>query len=346
MNKVNKIEPEVSIIVPIFNGEKYVEKCIKNLNSQTFKDFEIVFINDGSSDSTLSLLKKYKQKNMNIISKKNAGVSAARNDGIKYSKGQYLAFLDVDDEYEPAFLEIMLNRLKEEQADCAICNYVEVIKNKKIYKNLEINKACLDSNDIQDKIINRMIFPINKSENSIWGTVWRIVVKKETIEKLNLTFDENTAYSEDLLFLIELFSNIKKLAIVKDYIYKYYRSQGSALNKYVENYYQKNMYIHKKLVELLKKSNLYDKYKTRYLKNKFRMYTVIISNAVRNSDRIKGMEEISVLLNDFIDEFRDILPYMSVTEKICYFLIKLKLKKLLYITFYIKEKIRTRKFYE
>lgn len=339
------MKTKISVIVPAYNAEKYVVRCIDCLKRQTFKDFEVIFINDGSTDMTLELLNKHKTKNMTIINKHNSGVSSARNNGLKVAKGEFIAFLDIDDEYRNDYLELMFNAITKTNSACAICNYLEITTETKKAINLKSKHRVLSKNQIYEEIIGPMIGQINDKEEIVWGTVWRTLIRKEYIEKFKLCFDENTAYSEDFLFLIELFSNIDSLCIVKENIYYYYRSQGSALNKYIDNYYEKNQYIHHRLVEILKNNKIYELFEIRYLKNKFRMYTVIISNAVRNNNKTISLKEISKVLSTFNDEFKSIKKYMSFSEKICYFLIKYRFKYTLFILFSLKEKRRIKNYY-
>ena len=103
--------PRLSIIVPIYNVEKYLPRCIESILNQTFKDFELILVNDGSTDSSYEILKEYENKydNFRVINQKNGGLSAAKNAGIKIAKGEYIAFLDSDDYLDKNFLETLYN---------------------------------------------------------------------------------------------------------------------------------------------------------------------------------------------------------------------------------------------
>ena len=106
-------EELISIIVPAYNASKYIEKCLNSILSQTYKNFEIIVVNDGSTDNTLDILKKCSEQSdkIKIVAQKNKGVSAARNNGLEHAKGQYIAFVDADDTLEQEFLERMYYKL-------------------------------------------------------------------------------------------------------------------------------------------------------------------------------------------------------------------------------------------
>lgn len=128
----------ISIIIPVYNIEKYLSRCIESVLDQTYQNLEAIFVNDGSTDNSLKILEEYqkKDKRIKIINKENAGSGAARNDGIEQSKGEYLAFLDSDDWYEKDFLERLYKNLKENNSEIAMCNPKMVYNNKERNKNI------------------------------------------------------------------------------------------------------------------------------------------------------------------------------------------------------------------
>lgn len=116
---------KVSIIVPVYNTSKYLNSCIKSLLHQTLEDIEIILINDGSTDSSESIIKKYKDKRIKYISKKNEGIGKTRNLGIDTATGEYLSFIDSDDYVEPNFCEKMYEKAIKDKCDIVICDYYE-----------------------------------------------------------------------------------------------------------------------------------------------------------------------------------------------------------------------------
>ena len=118
----------ISIIIPVYNSENYLKKCIDSVLSQTYKDIEVIIVNDGSKDNSDKICKNYADQDSRIkyYSQKNSGVSVTRNNGIKYSSGAYIAFLDSDDYIESNFCEIMLRELEKESSDMCICRNYDV----------------------------------------------------------------------------------------------------------------------------------------------------------------------------------------------------------------------------
>lgn len=117
--------PKISIVVPIYNAEKYLERCIQSILVQTYSDFEVLLINDGSKDNSIKICQQYEKKDnrIKVIDKKNEGVSQTRNQGIKIARGKYIQFIDSDDFIEPNMLEEMLEKAEKEEVDVCICGF-------------------------------------------------------------------------------------------------------------------------------------------------------------------------------------------------------------------------------
>ena len=181
--------PKVSIIIPIYNNEKYLMESIDSVLNQTFQDFEIISINDGSTDNSLKILEEYAKKDsrIKIVTQENKGAGSARNEGLKLAKGEYLAFLDGDDFYNLDFLEKMLKKSIDTNSDIVICRAnrfdTETGETSKINYSLKTNflpeKDVFSYKDIPDKIFNI-------AQN--WN--WNKVFKRDFIEKNNIKFQE------------------------------------------------------------------------------------------------------------------------------------------------------------
>lgn len=215
-----KNKPLVSIIVPVYNNEKYVKECIDSLLNQTYDNIEIIVINDGSVDNTKKILEKNYKDNekVNIIEKENEGVSAARNQGLKVAKGEYICFCDSDDSYFPNGIENLVNEFNE--CDMVICSHVkEWIKiSECIYEKKKISKEILMS----DFILNKEYFSF------IWGNLY----SAEIIKKNNLIFDPEIKFSEDFDFNLKYVKCTDKAIKISDSIvYKYNISRSGEHEK-------------------------------------------------------------------------------------------------------------------
>ena len=136
MNKNSENEVLISIIVPCFNNEKYVEKCLESIANQTIKNFEVIIINDGSKDNSQKVIETFISTHLNfkLINQVNMGVSSARNNGLKEANGNYVCFVDADDYIEPNYLYELYNALEANDSDLSICSVIhETLDGKTIY---------------------------------------------------------------------------------------------------------------------------------------------------------------------------------------------------------------------
>ena len=154
-NKVSQSKPKVSVILPIYNQEKYVSKALDSLNVQTLKDAEFICINDGSTDNTLSILNEYAQKDsrIKIINQKNQGTGRARNNGLKVAQGEYIAFLDPDDWMERDALESLYKKSKEQDCDMLIFNFKRIDEDGNILSLFNLKKRLSKLYNIDEKEI-------------------------------------------------------------------------------------------------------------------------------------------------------------------------------------------------
>ncbi len=198
---------KISLIVPVYNTEKYLNKCIDSLINQSYDDIEIIIINDGSTDYSENLIKSYNDKRIKYISKKNEGIGKTRNLGIEKSSGEYLAFVDSDDYLNENFCEKMLNKAITDDCDVVICDYYED-HNDDLKKINFINFP--DTSLKQDpKLINFInLGPCNK------------IYKRDLLQKNKIKFIENLKY-EDAPFVVKSLIKAKKIGKVNDYLTYY-----------------------------------------------------------------------------------------------------------------------------
>lgn len=187
---------KASIIVPVYNAEKYLDKCLNSIKQQTEPNFEAIIINDGSKDKSENIINQYlKDSRFKLISQENHGIGYSRNKGIKASKGKYLVFIDSDDYIEKNFLENMLNKIEKDKLDIVICDYIEENEETKTIKKISIPSFS----DTTIKKSKELLVDINKSP-------WNKIYKKSFIKDIN--FPENIKY-EDTLFLCQALKDAK-----------------------------------------------------------------------------------------------------------------------------------------
>lgn len=215
---------KVSIIIPIYNVERYLERCLDSIISQTHSNIEIICVNDGSTDSSGLILSKYKSKDNRIIiiSTENGGLSRARNIGIKLATGEFFMFIDSDDYIEPNMVEKLVETIKTENSDVVKCtNFLEkqdgiIIKVEDNY----IKNKLLTKEEIEKQIIANVI------NDEILSYVCVLIIRKEALFKTNL-FNEKLKILEDKAFFIELILTIKNIYFLDVPLYHYMINEKS-----------------------------------------------------------------------------------------------------------------------
>lgn len=238
---------KISVVVPCYNVEKYVEKCLDSILHNGMEDIEVIAVNDGSQDNTLDILKKYQEKYSNfvLIDQKNQGLSMARNTGLKKAKGEYIAFLDSDDSVEPNMYETMYEKAKVGNFDIVACgvNIVYPDKTNKI--------DCGLAHDVTTKK------ELKNLMNQWYTVVWNKIYKKELLK--NMKFKPGIWY-EDVEFLYRLLPKIKSVGVVNQYYCNYMQREGSITYTYNHKLYDLIDNFNG-VIEYYKENNLYHQYK-------------------------------------------------------------------------------------
>lgn len=210
--------PKISVIIPVYNVQDYIEKCIDSLILQTFNDYEIIIVNDGSTDSSIDKIKNLVEKNDNIyvIHKKNGGLSSARNEGLKYAQGEYVIFIDSDDYIEKDFLEKLYKEAKQYNLDIACGGY------KKYFANGDIEKKTRNDELMDLGIIKGVDFLLVQLENNDYRMeVWDDLYRREFLINNNLLFTEDLLHEdEDFTPRALLVANRVKLVNTYGYLYR------------------------------------------------------------------------------------------------------------------------------
>lgn len=235
--------PKVSVIVPVYNVEKYIDKCLNSLVNQTLDDIEIIVVNDGSKDESEKIIKKYKKEYNNIIyvTKENGGLSSARNFGMIYATGEYVAFLDSDDYVDYELYEKMYKKAKEKNYDYVECDF---------YWEYEDHKKA----DVGYRFKN-------KKEMFAKARVvaWNKLIKRDIIINHKLEFPVGLYY-EDVEFFYKLIIHINTFAFVKQPLIYYVQRESSIVNK--QDKRTKQIFkVLDNVIKYYKEKGLYEEYK-------------------------------------------------------------------------------------
>ena len=239
---------KVSVIVPVYNVEKYLKRCLDSLINQTLSDIDIICINDGSKDSSLQILEQYAKKDSRIViyNQENSGVSVARNTGLEYASGEYIGFVDSDDWVDLDFYEKLYNSAKNNNADIAVADFIREHPNKKP-KRLKLKEEKIYTTP-EDKF---MICKVHRE-----GCVWNKIYRTEFIKSINLKFVPKMYY-EDRDFTIRSLYFSKKLVTTPNTYYRYFVNPKSIVNKR-RNYIQDEHYIlvRQQVLQFIKEHNI------------------------------------------------------------------------------------------
>ena len=217
MSNKNK---QISIIIPVFNVEKYLERCIDSILSQTFSDFEIILINDGSKDKSGDICDKYAKIDyrIRVYHKKNEGVSSARNLGLSKANGEWITFVDSDDWIEQKCLEVIIKYAKENALDCIQFSY----------KRINDKGEIFETNTAQTTILR---FDEYIKSNSFTICAGGTMFKKKIAIENNIQFIKGLKLAEDQIFMLTIIASCKRLQRIPDMFYCYYLNENSATQK-------------------------------------------------------------------------------------------------------------------
>lgn len=221
---------KVSVILPIYNQEKYLEKALNCLQNQTLKEVEFICVNDGSEDKSLEILSQYAQKDkrIKVLNQNNQGAGPARNNGLKLAKGEYIAFLDPDDWIEKDALDVLYKHAKEQDSDMLVFNFNKERENGEIISQFNLKKRLQKYYDIKENgSFNwRDIKP--KVFGGMYPVAWNKFYKRDFIRNNKLHFT-NCSLAEDNVFVFGATLNAKKIGYLEKPLYHYIIHEGSAI---------------------------------------------------------------------------------------------------------------------
>ena len=345
----------VSIIIPFHNAEKYLRGCLLCVENQIYKEIEVLFVDDGSTDASTEIVREAQKKDARIrlISIPKSGVSAARNTGIDHATGEYITFWDVDDHPHDDFVSVFVNDLRVHDVDIAICNYTKVYKTgQKVDVLLPWEDRCLTKQEIRNSLIPQMLFikkderKYEQIEQTIWGSICRIFTRTSFIRKIEAKFDIDITTREDLLFSLALYGRAENVYIEKKVLYDYMQNTGSAIHKFRENALQENIIFQKKMEAVLKKLQLFEIIRERYDLNKVCAYSGLITTSVRSGKTFKEkITDLKCIRGYFMMEnLTDVHSFqLPLKTRAGIFLLRHKMYIFLILSYSLKEKLRALK---
>lgn len=295
------LKPTFSIIIPVYNAQNTISRSIESVLLQEMQDFELILVNDGSSDNSLQICKKYAKDNpkIRVIDKKNGGVSSARNEGINNSNGEYVVFLDSDDTISPKLLKLFYKVIEEQYTDLVFCNFAIVTNAQSIPNKVDVEEVS-SKKDISsqfEKLYNANLL------NCCWGKCY----KRKLI---NYKFDSKLQLGEDFLFVLSYLENAKTVYYINQELYNYYVLSENTLSfaggiKRLENLYA----VYDESTNVLRKIFPVDSY--RYaIERKFCINILDSVERIAKSGNVKKSEKMRVF-----DHAIDSLKHLEYIEK-------------------------------
>lgn len=322
---------KVSIIVPVYNVENYIERCLNSIINQTLDEIEIIIINDCSTDNSINIIQQYlnsieHNKEIILINKKyNEGVSKARNDAINISRGEYILFVDSDDWIEFNMVEKMYNLAKYKNSDLVICNaYIDYEngKTKPLELNFENNKKYEN---------NTLIGDLLSQNKNLQGHPWNKLYKTDIIKCCNLKYNEKMSLYEDFVFNIDFLLSSNTALFLEDKLYHYIQRNNSLARTVSE---RNILDTNRMIIEIknkLDKINIKNKYKYEFISFAYRSIInniLLIINSNKSFNEKKDFLDILLLDNEII-KFIEIALKLNEVNIIKYHYIIGKLLKIL-----------------
>lgn len=258
---------KISVVIPVYNVEKLLRRCLDSVLNQTLKGIEIICVNDGSTDNSSNILEEYKKfENIKIINQKNSGLSVARNTGLKHSTADYVAFLDSDDFVDSDFYEKLFDSIEKEKADIACASIVRENNKKKSYlinyKQIEI---ALNTRE-------QFLLADCPKHNFVWNKLYR----KDLINKNNLKFVPGMIY-EDMWFTPDVLEVANSIVAVPDTFYHYWKHKNTLIKGDCDKYRADKLLGYQYLTEKCKKYNVISFQRNELLyKNEYKIFNLLL----------------------------------------------------------------------
>lgn len=283
---------KISVIVPVYNAEKYVEESIKSLMCQTLKEIEIILVDDGSKDSSPKICDEYAKKDERIVvvHKPNGGLADARNAGMKVATGKYIMFLDADDAFEPDSCENMYNVIENSKADYVIGNYQMTHEDGTKYEKPSFDVEKYQEFKIELHDFKKSFFVMN-------STAWNKIYRREFLEENDITFKVPSP-AEDAYFTSLCYIKAKYGYYTEKVIYLYRNSPNSISKRCTLKYFKGMNYAYKKIYENFKNNNELSHYRYTYAKiNAYLVCQMIDSDEITNEEKIECLKDFEWYFN-------------------------------------------------
>lgn len=335
----------MSVVVPVFNAEKYLDRCIESIINQTYQNIEIILINDGSTDSSPYICDKWASLDhrIRVIHKKNEGLGRARNTGIDESSGQYICFIDSDDYIAQETIEKCCLCLTQNQAEIVCFGYKKIGRNGKEIDVavLKAKKEVYVGNEVVDEFLPELIAPESEVRSRFYMSAWAAMFSLDVIRRFSWKFvSEREIIAEDIFSLLSLYHYVTRVTTIPEALYYYCENDHSITRSYRRDRYERIRIFYSESLKLADTLQYGIKIKER-LAIPYLSFTIgaMKQEISANQNRRVALENIKKIVDD--DLFQNILRntpsslfsrnwkiFFKIAQwkqyKVCYFLLKIK----------------------
>lgn len=329
----------VSVIIPVYNVEKYLKICVESVINQTYKNIEIILIDDGSKDLSGKICDEFKliDDRIIVIHKANEGLGLTRNVGIDIAKGSYIVFVDSDDFVSSTMIEDLINSAYINKCDTVKDGCHRVDEKGNYLYSIEIEESVFKDKSIVTEMLPRMVGSSPSKKDSIIMSAWNVLYSMEIINKYNLKFESERKYiSEDIIFNLSYFKYSKGTALINKCNYKYRTNGKSLTGSYKKDRFELSKILFEKEKEMLNELGIFNITEQRWIRNFFTYILTCIKQEdvnISNLEFNQAIENIKCICNDsYVKDLIEKFPInkLGLKQRVFIYLIKYKYAKLLY----------------
>ena len=309
----------VSVVLPIYNVEKYLERCLKSIVNQTYKNLEIILVDDGSTDSCSDICEEWAKKDerIKVIHKTNAGLGMARNTGIENAKGEYICFFDSDDYVALDTVEKAYSLAKKTDADIVTFGHTDV-KSTGVIGEIVIphpEKNIYEGNEVQEVFLPDMIGP-NASTGrttNLWMSAWSSIYSMELIRRVDWKFvSERDIISEDIYSILRLYKDVQRVAVLPESFYFYCENVTSLTHTYKKDRYERIKHFYTACIDACNELKYSNCVKER-LAYPFISCTIAALKIIEKSCTVTRKTDMDAILNDSM--LHDVICAMNLSNE-------------------------------
>lgn len=335
----------ITVIVPVYNVEKYLEQCVKSLINQTYNNLEIILVNDASTDSSGSLCDELAKldNRIKVIHKKNEGLGFARNSGMEVMSGKYVTFIDSDDYADLDLIEQLYSQLKQSKADTCIGGFKRVRDSGEIIFKEEYEKIVYYDSEVKNNLLIRMLGSSPEKSDAVRMSVWNVLYSVDIIKNNDLKFpSEREFISEDIIFNINYYEYSRKVVVIDTSAYNYRVNAQSLTGKYKPDRFEKCKILYNEVLKRIE--TVYEDDIAIYRLQ--RQFFVNVRGCIKQEgskisnksfiDSIISITDIckDSLIQDIILKYP--IKKIKIKQRVFLYLIKYKLSFLLYVLVQLK----------